>query len=226
MQGITESWQNKEKTTPYPSAAPRTLEELYKQISDFESCALKKTALSTVICDGNPNSPLMMIGEAPGADEDRLGKPFVGVSGQLLMRMLEAIHLKREDVYITNILPWRPPFNRPPTPAEIEQCLPFVHKHIALAAPRILLLVGNVACKALLNSDKGISLLQTEELFYQSPLLPQPIACMAIYHPSYLLRSPSQKRTAWQQLLKLQKMLQILCPSSYKLDAALAPISL
>lgn len=209
-QGITECWDTSPSHTLVQEG---TLEDLYKDIRNFEGCALKKGAMHTVIADGDPKSPLMVIGEAPGADEDRLGKPFVGISGQLLMLMLQAIGLQREDVYITNIIPWRPPSNRPPSPEEIEQCLPFVERHISLIKPKIVLLVGGVACKALMRTQKGVSMLQEGVLSYHSEYLTEPLPAIAVYHPSYLLRSPGQKRTAWKQLLKLKTLMAAVMPT-------------
>jgi DNA polymerase len=186
----------------------QTLEELKTAIETFEGCSLKLTALHTVFSDGNPQADIMLIGEAPGADEDRLGKPFVGLSGQLLDRMLCAIGLDRSKVYISNILPWRPPGNRQPTTEEISLCLPFVKRHIGLVHPRVLVLVGGVAAKALLNSQEGIMKLRGKWHHYIDPSLPTPIPALAIYHPAFLLRSPGQKRYAWQDLLKLKIYLE------------------
>jgi uracil-DNA glycosylase len=188
-----------------------TLDELRQAIAEFEGIAIKKTATNLVFCDGNPKSPIMLVGEAPGADEDRLGKPFVGVSGQLLDRILKCIDLSRleEDpirsVYISNILNWRPPGNRTPSPAEIEVSLPFIERHIALVNPRILILCGGVSAKALLASNDGISRLRKSWRTYQT-LTPGigagvAIPCLSTYHPAYLLRTPSQKKAVWEDML-------------------------
>ena len=197
-----------------------TREELREAIAAFDGLALKKTATNLVFCDGNPEAPVMLIGEAPGADEDRLGKPFVGMSGQLLDRILKCINLDRKDetpenaLYISNILNWRPPGNRTPNPAEVEVSLPFVEKHIALAKPKLLILAGGVSTKALLDTTTGISRLRgqfqdykplTKELF-ETP--PAPIPALATYHPAYLLRTPSQKKLVWQDILMLQEKLR------------------
>jgi uracil-DNA glycosylase family 4 len=182
----------------------QTLDELKASMEAFESCALRFTALNTVFGDGNPQASVMLVGEAPGADEDRLGKPFVGMSGQLLDRMLATIGLNRNNIYISNILPWRPPGNRQPTTEEISLCLPFIKRHIALIKPKVLVFVGGVSTKALLNSKEGITKLRGKWQEYSDSALPEPIPALAIYHPAFLLRSPGQKRAAWQDLLKLK----------------------
>jgi DNA polymerase len=173
----------------------------------FEGCALKDTATNLVFGDGNPKAPVMFIGEAPGADEDRQGLPFVGVSGQLLDRMLAAIGLDRGGAYITNILPWRPPGNRKPTTAEITSCLPFIERHIALVAPRILVLVGGTAASTLLDRSEGITKLRGRWLNYRRPGLE--IATMPMYHPAFLLRQSGLKREAWHDLLEIKNRLKL-----------------
>jgi DNA polymerase len=188
----------------------QTLEDLRRAITDFEGCALKKTATNLVFADGNPQAKVMLVGEAPGADEDRQGLPFVGVSGQLLDRMLATIGLDRTSVYITNILPWRPPGNRQPTPQEIAMCKPFVEKHIALVQPQILVLVGGVAMKALFNTNEGIMRLRGTWQSYTPAELEAPIKAIATYHPSFLLRSPGQKAQSWQDMLMIKKALETL----------------
>ena len=185
----------------------KTLADLRRALETFEGCALKKTAMNLVFADGNPNAKVMLVGEAPGADEDRQGVPFVGVSGQLLDRMLATIGLDRTSVYITNIVNWRPPGNRQPTPQEIAMCKPFVEKHIALVNPEILVLVGGVAMKTLYNTNDGIMRLRGTWQSYTSPGLPAPIKAIATYHPSFLLRSPGQKAQSWQDLLMIKKAL-------------------
>ena len=185
-------------------ASLKTLDDLRAAVQAFEECPLKVTAINTVFSDGNPQSPIMIIGEAPGADEDRLGKPFVGVSGQLLDRMLGTIGLDRTKVYISNILPWRPPGNRQPTTTEINLCMPFVKRHIALINPKIVLMFGGVAAKAILSSKDGIMKLRGQWLRYQDSTLEHSIPALAFYHPAFLLRSPGQKRAAWQDLLTLK----------------------
>lgn len=186
----------------------RTLEELRAALAGFEGCPLKATATNLVFADGNPSARIMIVGEAPGADEDRQGKPFVGVSGQLLDRMLAWIGLDRTKVYITNILPWRPPGNRSPTAAEIAVCLPFAERQIELVKPDILVLLGGTAAKALLGTSEGIIKTRGKWHTYTSPGLQQPIATIATYHPAYLLRSPAQKRDSWRDLLSIKSKMK------------------
>ncbi len=185
-----------------------TLAELEAAIAGFDGCALKATATRLVFADGNPKARLMLVGEAPGADEDRQGKPFVGVSGQLLDRMLAWIGLDRSKVYISNILPWRPPGNRSPTSAEIAICLPFIERHIELVDPSVLVLLGGTSAKALLATGEGIMKLRGRWLEYASPGLPRPVAAMATFHPAYLLRSPGYKREAWRDFLVIKNKLK------------------
>ena len=175
--------------------------ELEATIRAFDGCALKKTATKTVFADGNPNASIMLIGEAPAADEDMQGIPFCGESGQLLDKMLAAIGLNRaENVYISNTIFWRPAGNRQPTPEEIAICLPFVEKHIALIAPKILILAGGVAVRALLNNDQAISRLRGKWYEYNNEYLTAPIKTALLYHPSYLLHQPQFKKQAWEDL--------------------------
>jgi DNA polymerase len=174
----------------------------------FEGCALRHTAMNLVFADGNPEAPVMFIGEAPGEDEDRQGKPFVGVSGKLLDRMLAPIGLDRTNIYISNILFWRPPGNRSPTDSEIAACLPFAERHISLIKPKLLILLGGVAAKSLLRTKEGITRIRGRWTEYHPPLgsgLTEPIPCLPIYHPAYLLRQPAAKRQAWNDVLQLQK---------------------
>ncbi|MDF3075375.1 MAG: phage polymerase-like protein [Alphaproteobacteria bacterium] len=190
------------------AAAATTLDELRAAIEGFEACALKRTAKTTVFCDGNPNADVMIVGEAPGADEDRMGKPFVGVSGQLLDRMLGFIGLKREtDFHITNILPWRPPGNRTPTSGEIALCVPFIERHIALVKPKVLILAGGVSAKTLFQTNEGIMKLRGRWFDFRPDYLQTAVPTMAIFHPAYLLRSPAQKREAWRDLLSIRQKL-------------------
>ncbi len=181
-----------------------TMEDLAEKLRSYEGCSLKNTATNMVFSDGNAQAPIMFVGEAPGADEDRLGRPFVGVSGQLLDRMMAAIGLDRDSAYISNILPWRPPGNRNPTPAEISLCLPFIERQIELVAPHILVLVGGIAAKTLLGRKEGILKLRGQWFDYASPGLSCPAKARAIFHPAYLLRSPAQKQKAWQDLLEIK----------------------
>jgi DNA polymerase len=189
-----------------------TLDELRARLESFEGCALKFTATNTVFCDGNPDAHVMFIGEAPGVEEDRQGKPFVGASGQLLDRMLAAIGLSRQGhgaagAYISNVLFWRPPGNRSPTTAEIAACLPFIRRHIELAHPKILVYLGGTSAKAMLDSPLGIMRLRGKWYDFSSPGIDRPIPAMATFHPAYLLRTPGQKREAWADFLSIKKKL-------------------
>lgn len=187
-------------------AAP-SLPALRETIAAFEHCELKKGARSTVFADGNPKARVLILGEAPGADEDREGRPFVGRAGQLLDRMFAAIGLSRTSpdtetaLYITNVLPWRPPGNRDPEPAEIAMLLPFLERHIALANPDVIVAMGNTPLFALTGA-KGI--LRARGSWSQA--LGKPVLPMT--HPAYLLRNPSAKREAWADLLSLQARLR------------------
>lgn len=201
--------QTEAETVPDPvqaaraaAEAARDLDGLCAAIAAFDGLELKKGARNTVFSDGRPGARVMIVGEAPGADEDRQGKPFVGRAGQLLDKMFAAIGLSRADggLYITNILPWRPPGNRTPEPAEIATMMPFVARHVALAAPDVLIPMGNVSCQGLIGRQ-GITRLRgrwTEGL--GRPVLP-------MFHPAYLLRSPQAKREAWADLLELKAWL-------------------
>jgi len=188
-------------------ASVTSLDGLREALARFEGCALKHTAMSLVFADGNPLGRLMLVGEAPGEDEDRQGKPFVGASGRLLDRMLAAVGLDRTQVYISNILPWRPPGNRSPTPAEIALCLPFIERHIALVDPQALVLLGGTAAKTLLNRAEGITKLRGRWLDFQPFSGARAIPTMATYHPAYMLRSPIHKREAWRDLLAIKSRL-------------------
>ncbi len=185
-----------------------TIAELETAIRAFEGCALKRTAKNTVFADGVAGAPVMVVGEAPGGDEDRLGKPFVGVSGQLMDRMFDAIGMSRaRDLYITNILFWRPPGNRTPTLAEQAICLAFTRRHIELARPKVLVLAGGTAAKAVLDTTEGIMRLRgkwTSLRLDDGSELPT----LPTFHPAYLLRTPASKRQSWSDLLALDKKLK------------------
>ena len=186
------------------AAACASLEELRASLSRFEACPLKRTATTTVLGVGNPRAAIMLVGEAPGAEEDRQGLPFVGPAGRLLDLMLVAIGLDRTRVYITNVLPWRPPGNRTPTADEIATCQPFVERQIELIAPKILILVGGISAKALLNTGEGITRLRGRWYDYRTPCLTIPIPTVPIFHPAYLLRQSAAKREAWRDLLDIE----------------------
>jgi uracil-DNA glycosylase family 4 len=181
-----------------------SLEELRAILERFEGCALKASASRLVFADGSAESRLMLVGEAPGAEEDRLGLPFVGRSGQLLDRMLAAIGLDRKQIYIANIVPWRPPGNRTPTPVETQICLPFIQRQIELANPEILVTVGQPSTGALLGVQ-GITKMRGRWFAYHTGT--REIRAMPMLHPAYLLRSPIAKRQAWRDLLAIKKAL-------------------
>jgi len=184
----------------------KTLDELKAILTDFDGCNLKFTAKNLVFADGNPEADLMLVGEAPGRDEDLQGLPFVGRSGQLLDRMLAAIGRDRGSAYITNVIPWRPPGNRDPSPLETEICRPFIERHIELAAPRVLVTLGNPSTKLLLNTQTGIMRLRgTWSVHRTSSGLEIPT--MPTLHPAYLLRNPAHKKLAWRDFLAIKMKL-------------------
>lgn len=188
------------------AAEAATLDDLKQALAKFEGCALKATAKNLVFADGNPAGRVMFVGEAPGADEDRIGLPFVGRSGQLLDRMLAAIGLSRkDDVYIANLLPWRPPGNRTPTPQEVSICLPFIQRQIQLADPDILICIGGPSAQGLLGLS-GILASRGKWLEYDTGT--RRIRAMATLHPAYLLRQPLQKRLAWRDMRALKTALE------------------
>ena len=208
--------------TPIPAPAPsdsasskelaaqcQTLDELRQVIEAFNGCSLKNTAKNTVFADGNPDAPIMFIGEAPGRDEDIQGLPFVGAAGQLLNRMLAAIGRDRNSVYISNILNWRPPGNRTPTLNEAMTCLPFIRRHVQLAAPKVVVLLGGTSAKYMLDTNTGIMRLRGKwtELMLDE-FGEQTIPALPTLHPAYLLRQPAHKRLAWKDFLEIQARLK------------------
>ncbi|MCC0805293.1 uracil-DNA glycosylase [Methylobacterium sp. W2] len=182
-----------------------TLEELEALLANFDGCPLKFTAKNLVFADGNPASKLMFIGEAPGADEDRVGKPFMGRSGQLLDRMMAAIGLDRTKAYVTNIVPWRPPGNRNPTPQEVSICKPFIERQIELANPHVIVCLGSPATQAITGTKDGI--LKARGRFYPYRVGDREVKALATLHPAYLLRQPLQKRLAWRDFRLLKATL-------------------
>ncbi|MBI1262626.1 MAG: uracil-DNA glycosylase [Rhizobiales bacterium] len=186
--------------------ACQTLDELRAALDKFDGCSLKHTAKNLVFADGNPAARIMLIGEAPGREEDLQGKPFVGPAGQLLDRMLAAIGLDRRHVYIANTLPWRPPGNRTPTPAEIILCQPFLQRQIELVDPAILVCLGGVAAKQMLQTELGIMKLRGRWMSYA--LNGREVSVLPLFHPAYLLRQPAQKKLAWHDLQALRARLQ------------------
>ncbi len=187
--------------------AARTRNELRAALEAFDGCPLKATATSLVFADGNPDAGLMLIGEGPGAEEDRAGLPFVGPSGKLLDRMLESIGLDRGKYLITNVIPWRPPGNRNPTDNEVLICLPFLLRHIALVRPRRLLLLGAMAARSVTGSSDGIRRMRGRWLQVTIPGLDRPLPALPTLHPAYLLRTPGAKRDAWSDLIMLRRAL-------------------
>ena len=188
----------------------QSLDELRALLEGFEACGLKKTASRLCLSRGSQAARIMLIGEAPGRDEDIQGEPFVGRAGQLLDRMLAAIDLTEADVYITNLVFWRPPGNRTPTPEEVQVCQPFVERQIELLNPKILVFLGNAAAKQLTGATEGIMKLRGKWLTYP---LQGGIRSMAILHPAYLLRTPIGKRMAWRDLLAIREALDASPPS-------------
>lgn len=185
-----------------------TPEALRKAVEGFDACPLKHTASNLVFADGNPNSKIMFIGEAPGADEDRQGLPFVGESGVLLSKMLSFIGLSsRDDYYITNVIFWRPPGNREPTPAEIAMHEPFLKRHIELIQPKIIIAVGGISAKTVLNEKAGITKLRGTWHTYEQEGLQTAVPLLPVLHPAYLLRQPAQKKAMWHDLLSLKQRL-------------------
>lgn len=181
------------------------LDQLKQRILQFNDCSLKFTATNTVFADGVIDAKIMIIGEAPGATEDAEGIPFCGESGKLLDNMLNSIGLSRKtNLYITNTVFWRPPGNRRPTDQEIALCKPFVEEHIAIIQPKLLILVGSTAVESLLGKNLQISKIRQEYYQYSNSWLDQPITTTALFHPAYLLRQPTQKKTTWHDLLKIK----------------------
>ncbi len=183
----------------------KSLEELEAILAGFESCPLRFTAKNLVFGDGNPQARVMFLGEAPGADEDRIGKPFMGRSGQLLDKMMAAIGLDRASAYIANVVPWRPPGNRNPTPQEVAMCRPFVERQIELVDPDLIVCLGAPATQTLTGTKDGI--LKTRGRFFTYALPSRETRLLATLHPAFLLRQPLQKRLAWRDFRALRAAL-------------------
>ena len=183
-----------------------TLETLRALLENFDGCALRHTATRLVFADGNPQARIMFVGEAPGREEDIEGLPFVGRSGKLLDRMIAAIGLDRTSAYIANVIPWRPPGNRTPTPQETQICLPFIQRQIELVNPDVLVTLGNPSTQTLLSTREGI--MKTRGRWFDYDTGTRTIRALATFHPAYLLRSPSYKRLAWQDLRAIAKALE------------------
>jgi uracil-DNA glycosylase family 4 len=204
------------ETSPAPEAAilsareaarpAPTLEALRALLENFDGCALKSTATRLVFADGNPQARIMFVGEAPGREEDLEGLPFVGRSGKLLDRMISAIGLDRSSAYIANVIPWRPPGNRTPTPQETQICLPFIQRQIELVNPDVLVTLGNPSTQTLLATREGI--MKTRGRWCDYDTGTRVIRALATFHPAYLLRSPSYKRLSWLDLRAIAKALE------------------
>jgi uracil-DNA glycosylase len=188
------------------AVAAQTLDQLCALLEGFQGCALRTTASRLVFADGNPDGRIMFVGEAPGYEEDVSGRPFVGRSGKLLDRMMEAIGLDRSKAYIANVIPWRPPGNRTPTPQETAICLPFVRRQIELADPDILVCLGQPATHTLLGTKEGIT--RTRGRWFKYDTGTREIRAIATLHPAYLLRQPLQKRLAWRDFLAISRALR------------------
>ncbi len=187
--------------------AATTLDELRAAMAGFQECALSATATTLVFGDGNPEASVMLVGEAPGAEEDRAGLPFVGASGKLMDRMFASVGLARTSMRIANILPWRPPGNRTPTDAEVQLCLPFLLRQIVLIRPRRLVLLGALSARALTGSTQGIRQMRGRWIEIAVPGLEQRLPALPMLHPAYLLRQPGAKREAWADLIALRQAL-------------------
>lgn len=190
------------------AARAQSLPELKTALEAFDGSQLKKLAKNTVFADGNPASRILFIGEAPGQDEDRAGLPFVGRAGKLLDRMMAAIHLDRTSAYIINVMPWRPPDNRNPDPGEVAICIPFLRRHIELAAPEMIVLLGAVSARHVLGLNDGIMKLRGRWLEYR--VGEKMIPVLPILHPAYLLRQPAHKKLAWRDLQAVAEKMELL----------------
>lgn len=188
------------------AAQAQSLAELRALVEQYEGCPLKKAAKTTVVADGAHSADIMIVGEAPGAEEDARGLPFVGRAGQLLDRMLATVGLSRqENVYITNLIYWRPPGNRDPSPIEMQMCAPFLLRQIELKKPKLLLTAGKFATHAMLNKEDGIMKLRGRKLSYAQDGMAA-IPCIPMLHPAYLLRNPAHKEKAWDDLRTIAKL--------------------
>ncbi|MBL94092.1 MAG: hypothetical protein CFH06_00081 [Alphaproteobacteria bacterium MarineAlpha3_Bin5] len=190
------------------ASSVQSLKELKAELLDFDQCPLKRTATNLVFVDGSINPSVLFIGEAPGAEEDRVGRPFVGPSGRLLDLMLASIGLDRGRVLISNTVFWRPPGNRTPTALEVSSCYPFIEKLIELTLPKLIVALGGPAARTLLNQKVGVSKIRGKWFAFGSPNLKQEIPATVMFHPAYLLRSPDQKKLAWRDMRMIEKKLK------------------
>ena len=213
LQDSPRNWFKNEKKSELPDPninagdKKKKIDDVIKDLKDHKS-NLQKTAKNLVVYDGNLNAKVMLIGEAPGRDEDQQGIPFVGRAGQLLNKMLLAINLQREDVYITNVVNWRPPDNRTPNDEEILEFLPFLQRQIDIVKPKFIFLLGGVAAKAILSTPLALGKLRGKWHEYKSLNLDGSIPTIASYHPAFLLRSPQYKKHSWEDLQMLQEKLK------------------
>jgi len=191
--------------------AAQSLAELKTALESFDGCGLKRTATNTVFADGNPASRIMFIGEAPGRDEDKQGLPFVGRAGKLLDKMLAAIHLDRSRAYITNVINWRPPDNREPSPEEAAMCLPFLRRHIELVNPEVMILLGAVAMRHVVGKTDGI--MKSRGRWIEYNVSGRMVPVMPTLHPAYLLRQPAHKKLAWRDLQAIEQKIASLHPA-------------
>ncbi len=185
-------------------------EKLKKLIEEIKAikCDLKDVATNTVFSDGLNDSKVMLVGEAPGADEDRIGKPFIGQAGQLLDKMFDSINLSRKkNLYITNLVFWRPPGNRTPNKQEISTCLPLTKRHISIINPKLLILLGNIASQSILSSKEEINILRKKENYFIDKDLDIKIPVKTIFHPAYLIRNPEEKKVMWNDLLDIDEFI-------------------
>ncbi len=189
------------------AAGANTLEALYRTLAGFRDCALAATATRMAVADGNPQAGLVLVGEAPGAEEDLAGRPFVGPAGQLLDRMLASIGLTREDALLTNLVPWRPPGGRAPTDAELQICAPFLWRHLTLLRPRLIATLGVLPARLLTGRDETMRRLRGRWQAVTVPGLPAPISTLPMQHPATLLRTPAAKKEAWTDLVALRRHL-------------------
>ena len=192
------------------AAAANSIKELNNALLNYGGCPLKKTATNLVFGYGTPKAKIVLIGEGPGAEEDRSGQPFVGPSGQLLDKMLASIGLDWDKVFLSNVVFWRPPGNRTPTPQEINLCMPFVERLMELIGPEILVVLGGSAAKSMLAETAGVSRLRGKWYNYSTPNLSRPVQATVMFPPGYLLNSPVHKREAWQDLLMIRNKLESL----------------
>ena len=195
-----------QKKPEIPKTKAENLSKLREDINKIKNCKLKENASNLVFSDGNPNSKIMIIGEGPGANEDKEGIPFVGRAGQLLDKMLNAINLNREKVYITNVVNYRPPENRRPTEKEVERYLPYLKKHIEIVRPKIILLLGSTAMNAILNNADVISKMRGK--WYEIEINKLNLYSIVSFHPAYLLRQPDQKKFSWIDLKMIRDKLR------------------